>query len=40
MGIKMKIIIGFVRPDGPKVRSNKTGINFKIFISLFVENCL
>ena len=27
-------------PKGPKVRANKTGINFMVFILIFVENYL
>ena len=30
----------FVRPEGPNVMANKTGIKFMIFILKFVENCL
>ena len=30
----------FVSPKRPKDRANKTGINFTIFILLFIENCL
>ena len=33
-----KIKNSFVRPEGPKARAYKTGINFMILI--FVENCL
>ncbi len=35
-----KIKMSFVRPEGPKDRTNKTGFNFIIFILIFVENCL
>ena len=41
--IKMKnyrIKTSFVSPEGPKTRANKTGINFMIFILIFVVNCL
>ena len=37
---KYNIKTSFVSPDGPKARSNKTGIRFMIFILIFVENCL
>ena len=30
----------FVGPEGPKGRSSKTGIDFIIFILLFVDNCV
>ena len=30
----------FVSPEEPKARAYKTGINFRIFILIFVENCL
>ena len=30
----------FVSTEGPKASTNKTGINLKIFISLFVAECL
>ena len=30
----------FVRPEETKARANKTGINFMVFISIFVENFL
>ena len=26
--------------EGPKARANKSGIDFMIFILIFVENCL
>ena len=32
--------ISFASPEGPKARAFKTGINFIIFIFIFVENCL
>jgi len=35
-----KIKISFVSSKGPKARANKTSINFIIFISIFVKNCL
>ena len=35
-----KIETSFVSPDGPKALAYKTGINFMIFILMFVENCL
>ncbi len=35
---KIKTI--FVSPEGPEARANKTGINFMIFISIFVDNSL
>ena len=34
------IKICFVRPEGSKARADITGINFRIFILIFVENCL
>ena len=34
-----KIKTSFVSLEGPKARANKTGINFRIFILIFVENC-
>ncbi len=27
-------------PGGPKAQAKKTGINFMIFILIFIENCL
>ena len=41
--IKMKndkIKFSFVKPEGPNAQDNKTGINFMIYISISVENCL
>ena len=35
-----KINNSSVSPEGPKARANKIGIDFMIFISIFVENCL
>ncbi len=35
-----KIKTSFVSREGPKARADKTGINFMIFILIFVENCL
>ena len=35
--IKMK---PFFSQEGLKVKANKTGLNFMIFILIFVENCL
>ena len=35
-----KIKTSFVSPEGSKARVYKTGINFRIFILIFVENCL
>ena len=43
MDIKIQncmIKISFVSPKEPNVLANKTGINFRIFMSLFMENCL
>ena len=37
---KIKIETRMYSLEGPKARANKTGINFMIFILLFVENCL
>ena len=39
MDIKIKIKTSFVIPKGPKDPASKTGINFFIFILIFVENC-
>ena len=35
-----KMKTAFISAKGVKVRSNKTGIDFMIFILIFVENCL
>ena len=35
-----KIKNSFVGPEGPKVRTSKTGINFMIHILISIENCL
>ncbi len=43
MNIKMnyfKIKTSFVRPEGPKARCYITGIDFMIYIFMFVGNCL
>ncbi len=37
---KFKIKTSFVSRKGTKARADKTGINFMIFILIFVENCL
>ena len=37
---KYKIKTSFVRPEELKARANKTGLNFIIFILIFMENCL
>ena len=37
---KYKMKTSFVRPDRPKARDNKTGINFMITIKIFVGNCV
>ena len=30
----------FVSPEGPEAQANKAGINFMVFILIFVENYL
>ena len=35
-----KIKTSFVRPEGPKARANKIGINFMIFLLLGILGCL
>ncbi len=35
-----KIKTSFVSREGPKARADKTGINFMIFVLIFVENSL
>ena len=38
--IKDKIKASFVSPEGLKDQTNKTDIDFLVFILVFVENCL
>ena len=37
---KLKHKASFVYPEGPNAQANRAGINFVIFILIFVENCL
>ena len=37
---KIKIKTSFFSPEGPKARAKKTGIDFMIFILIFVVICL